>query len=178
MGIFLLIGVLCSLSSLSSSSTLQPITAALHSPESLISHPRLPQHSINYWKSLLCLAELRSARYTKSSFVLLFACFGPACSVISSTPFCLHSLVSGQIKKTQTCPTQELSACPVTCPSLSPSTNPRFSAASCRGGCSCQYFLLSFSISQKNLPAAPPSKLFLFQTQGFSAVCADLCNSM
>lgn len=100
MGIFLLIGVLCSLSSLSSSSTLQPITAALHSPESLISHPRLPQHSINYWKSLLCLAELRSARYTKSSFVLLFACFSPACSVISSTPFCLHSLVSGQIKKT------------------------------------------------------------------------------
>lgn len=134
-----------------------------------------PEPSINSWKSLLCLAELLSAHYTKSSFVLLFAC--SFCDQFY-TSFCLHCLVSSQIKKPQTCPAQELSACPVTCPSLPPSTNQRFSAAACRAACSHQYFLFSFSISLKNLPAAPPFKLFLFQTQGFSAVCADLCNSM
>lgn len=120
--------------------------------------PDSPQPSINYWKSLLCLAELRSARYTKSSFVLLFACFSPACFDISSTPFCLHSLVCSQIKNPQTCPTLGAASLPCYLLIFVSSTSPRFSAAACRGGCSHRYFLLSFSISQKNLPAAPPSK--------------------
>lgn len=162
----------------------QPITAALHSPESLVCHPRLPAvpHKLLKKLSFFSVASLQPALVTQN-LVLFCICQLHSCPFRYqfNTFFLAFSSLQPKKKKTKQKnphPTQELSACFVICPSSSSSTKPRPSAAYCRGGSSRLYFLLSFSISQNNLPAAPPFKLFLLQTHGFSEDCADLRNSM